>query len=117
MLEALFVAGGLGFLLGLRYRVLAAVVASAAIAVASPAVAYTAGAPVWTIVLAPLTAVVALQAGYVAGVISEHVLFTRSAKLRDRSAGQSGAGGALDPCRTKIVRPGALGCPESIARS
>jgi hypothetical protein len=83
MLEALSIAGGLGFLIGLRYRVLAVAVVSAAVAAVGAVVAYDAGAPLWIILLGPLAAVVALQAGYVAGVVSGHAFVTRYARLRD----------------------------------
>jgi hypothetical protein len=68
MLQALVLAAGLGFLLGLRYRVPAVVVASAATAVMAPAVAYMAGASFWPVVLSPAAALVALQCGYLGGL-------------------------------------------------
>jgi hypothetical protein len=69
MLEALVLAGGLGFLLGLRYRVPAVVPASAVAAVLGPVVAYLAGAEPWAIFIASVGAVVALQCGYLAGLL------------------------------------------------
>jgi hypothetical protein len=69
MLEALVLAGGLGFLLGLRYRVHAVVPASAAAAVLGPVVAYLAGAELWAILVASVGAVVVLQCGYLGGLL------------------------------------------------
>jgi len=69
MIEALVLATGLGFLLGLRYRAPAVVVASAAAVVMGPAIAYQAGASFWAVVLAPIGAVVALQCGYLGGLL------------------------------------------------
>ena len=69
MLEALVLAGGLGFLLGLRYRVPAVVPASALAAVMGPAVAYVAGAELWVVLIASVGAVVALQCGYLGGLL------------------------------------------------
>jgi hypothetical protein len=69
MLETLVLAGGLGFLLGLRYWVPAVVPASALAAVMGPAVAYVAGAEVWVILIASVGAVVALQLGYLGALL------------------------------------------------
>jgi hypothetical protein len=69
MLEALVLAGGLGFLLGLRYRVPAVVPASALAAVMGPAVAYVTGAELWVVLIASVGAVVALQCGYLGGLL------------------------------------------------
>jgi len=69
MLEALVLAGGLGFLLGLRYRVTAVVPASAAAAVLAPCIAYLGGAELWAVLLAAFGAVVALQLGYLGGLL------------------------------------------------
>jgi hypothetical protein len=69
MLEALVLAGGLGFLLGLRYRVPAVVPASAMAAVMGPAAAYIAGAELWVVLVASVGAVVVLQLGYLGGML------------------------------------------------
>ena len=69
MLEALALAGGLGFLLGLRYRVPAVVPASAAAALMGPAVAYVSGSELWVVLVASAGAVVALQCGYLGGLL------------------------------------------------
>jgi hypothetical protein len=69
MLEALVVATGSGFVLGLRYRVPIVVVASAAAALLGPAVAYASGASFWTVAVAPAAAPVALQCGYLGGLL------------------------------------------------
>jgi hypothetical protein len=69
MFEALIAAAGIGFLLGLRYRVPAAVAASAAAVVAGALVAYLKGASLWAILLLPVGAVVALQCGYLGGLL------------------------------------------------
>jgi hypothetical protein len=69
MLEALVLAGGLGFLLGLRYRVPAVVPASAVAVVMGPVVAYVAGAELWLVLIASVGAVVALQCGYLGGLL------------------------------------------------
>lgn len=91
MFEALFVAGGLGFILGNRYRVPAVVVASVLVGVGSPVVAYAAGASLWTMALAPLVALVGLQSGYLVGVLSTFV--TESARLRHSKAEHHAQGG------------------------
>jgi hypothetical protein len=69
MLEALVLAAGLGFLLGLRYRVPIIVIASAGAAIMAPAVAYVAAASFWAVVIAPALALVALQCGYLGGLL------------------------------------------------
>jgi hypothetical protein len=69
MLEALVLAGGLGFLLGMRYRVPAVVPASAMAAVMGPAAAYIAGAELWVVLVASVGAVVVLQLGYLGGML------------------------------------------------
>ena len=69
MLEALVAATGIGFLLGLRYRVPAVVVASAVAAVAGAWIAYLKGASLWAILMLPVGAVVALQCGYLGGLL------------------------------------------------
>jgi hypothetical protein len=69
MFEALIAAAGIGFLLGLRYRVPAVVVASAAAAIAGALIAYLKGASLWGVLLLPVGAVVALQCGYLGGLL------------------------------------------------
>lgn len=68
MLWAYAAAGGLGLLLGLRYRVPAVVLASAAVALASVFVAPFAGWSLWATVVTAFVGVLALQCGYVAGL-------------------------------------------------
>jgi hypothetical protein len=67
MFEALVVAAGSGFLLGLRYRPPALVAASALAAVIGPIIAHLTGASLWIVLLASVGAVVALQCGYLGG--------------------------------------------------
>jgi hypothetical protein len=69
MVETLVLAAGLGFLIGLRYRAPMLVVASAVAVVVAPAIALFSKAGPWMIVLAPLAALVALQCGYLAGLL------------------------------------------------
>jgi hypothetical protein len=69
MLEALVLAAGLGFLIGLRYRVPAVVVASAVAVVLGPVIAHFTGASFWTVMVTPLAALVALQCGYLGGLL------------------------------------------------
>ena len=90
MLEALVLAAGLGFLLGLRYRVPALVAASAATVVLVPAFAYFAGAPFWAVLGAPLAALVALQCGYLGGL-----LLTYGVSRARTRGGEDAAGGSL----------------------
>ncbi len=78
MLEALVLAGGLGFLLGLRYRVPAVVPASAVAAALGPVVAYLAGAGWWFVLAASAGAVVALQFGYLAGLLLSYLAAPRA---------------------------------------
>ena len=79
MLETLVLAAGMGFLLGLRYRVPIVVIASATAVVLGPAVAYIAGASFWAIVIAPAVGLVALQCGYLVGLLLSFML-TRATK-------------------------------------
>lgn len=69
MLETLVVAAGIGFLLGLRYRVTVVIIASAGVAVAAVAIARSAGASLWGILAALGGAIVALQCGYLGGLL------------------------------------------------
>jgi hypothetical protein len=69
MLEALLLAGGLGFLLGLRYRVPVVVPASAGAFVLGAVVSYLAGAKLWIILVLSVGAVVVLQLGYLGGLL------------------------------------------------
>jgi|SoiMethySBSTD1v2_1073268.scaffolds.fasta_scaffold933612_3 hypothetical protein len=69
MLEALILAGGLGFLLGLRYRVTAVVPASAAVAALTSGIGYLGGIELWLVVLAAFGSVVVLQVGYLGGLL------------------------------------------------
>ena len=78
MLEALITAAGLGFLLGLRYRIPAVVAASAAVAVATLALALFRGAPLWVVLLAPMGAIVALQGGYLIALVLTNTTFRAS---------------------------------------
>jgi hypothetical protein len=72
MIEALVLAAGLGFLLALRFRVPALVVASAMAVVLGPVIAHFMGASFWAVVTAPLTTLVALQCGYLGGLLLTH---------------------------------------------
>jgi hypothetical protein len=69
MLEALALAGGLGFLLGLRYRVTAVVPASAAAAMVTSGIGYLGGSELWVVLLAAFGSVVILQLGYLGGLL------------------------------------------------
>jgi hypothetical protein len=79
MIEALGLAAGLGFLLALRFRVPALVVASAVAVVLGPVIAHFMGAPFWAVVTAPLSALMALQCGYLGGLFLTHGM-SRAAK-------------------------------------
>ncbi|HEY7549459.1 MAG TPA: hypothetical protein VH913_08070 [Hyphomicrobiaceae bacterium] len=81
MFEALVVAAGAGFLLGLRYRPPAVVVASAAAAVMGPALAYLTGSSFRIVLLASVGAMVALQCGYLGGSLLNFSL-TRTTRPR-----------------------------------
>jgi hypothetical protein len=72
MLEALIAAAGVGFLLGLRFRVPAVVAASAVVAAATLALALFRGAPLWVALTAPIGAIVALQVGYLVALVLTH---------------------------------------------
>jgi hypothetical protein len=87
MLEALVLAGGLGFLLGLRYRVPAVVPASAVTAVMGPVVAYLAGAEWWLILTTSIAAVVVLQIGYLAGLLLTYLTAPRARPDHHRDMG------------------------------
>jgi hypothetical protein len=90
MLEALVLAGGLGFLLGLRYRVPAVVPASAAVAAMGPVVAYLSGAEPWLLVLTSVGAVVALQCGYLGGFLLTFLTASRAKPHHDHDLGTPG---------------------------
>jgi hypothetical protein len=68
VLVALVGAGGLGLLLGLRYRVPALLVASAVVAAAATAAACLTESAPWAVLILPFGAVAALQCGYLCGV-------------------------------------------------
>jgi hypothetical protein len=87
MLEALVLAGGLGFLLGLRFRVPAVVPASAVAAVMGPLVAHLASAGVWAVVGASVGAVVALQCGYLGGLLLSFLTARRAKPDHHRDLG------------------------------
>jgi hypothetical protein len=87
MLEALALAGGLGFLLGLRYRVTAVVPASAAAAMLTTGTGYLGGFELWVVVLAAFGSVVALQLGYLAGLLLS--FFTASRANSDHDLGST----------------------------
>jgi hypothetical protein len=89
MLEALVLAGGLGFLLGLHYRVPAVIPASAVAAVLGPAVAYLAGAEFWLVLVASVGAVVALQCGYLGGLMLTHLTAPRAKSDHDHDLGST----------------------------
>jgi hypothetical protein len=69
MLGALVAAGGVGLLLGLCFRVPAVIFASAGAAIVSVGVAQAIGASPWAVLLLPIGAVVALQCGYLGGLM------------------------------------------------
>jgi hypothetical protein len=69
MLAGYVTAATLGVLLGLRYRVAAAIAASALVLAAGTAVAMLGGWPVSTALLAALGAAGVLQCGYLAGLL------------------------------------------------
>jgi hypothetical protein len=75
MLEALITAAGLGFLLGLRYRIPAVVAASAVVAAATFTLALMRGAPLWVVLIAPMGAIVALQGGYLLALMLPHTTY------------------------------------------
>ena len=84
MLEALVLAAGLGFLLALRFRVQALVIASAAAVVLGPIVAHVAGASFWAVASAPVAALVALQCGYLGGLLLTYSI-SHAARRRDEA--------------------------------
>jgi hypothetical protein len=90
MREALVLAGGLGFLLGLRYRVPAVVPVSAVMAVMGSVVAYLSGAGPWLVVLAAVGAVTALQCGYLAGLLLTFLTAPRAKPRHDHDLGTPG---------------------------
>jgi hypothetical protein len=69
VLVALVGAASLGLLLGLRWRVPAVLLASAAVAVATGAAAYLTGSAPWAALIAAIGAVAALQCGYLCGLV------------------------------------------------
>jgi hypothetical protein len=87
MLEALALAGGLGFLLGLRYRVTAVVPASAVAALLTSSIGYLGGFELWVIGLAAFGSVVALQLGYLGGLLLS--FFTAPRANPDRDLGST----------------------------
>jgi hypothetical protein len=92
MLEALITAAGLGFLLGLRYRIPAVVAGSAVAAAATLALALFRGAPLWVVLLTPMGAIVALQGGYLIALVLANTTFRASswedAEAEDRDERQ-----------------------------
>lgn len=72
MLEALLASAGLGVLLGLRYRIPAVLVGSVAVAIAGVVLAWFIDASAWTMLTLPAGAVVALQLGYLGGLLLSH---------------------------------------------
>jgi hypothetical protein len=112
MLEALITAAGLGFLLGLRYRIPAVVAASAAVAVATLTLALFRGAPLWVVLIAPMGAIVALQGGYLIALVLTHTTF--------RAGSWEGAEGEEDrePTQQHARRQASIGrvAPDGGAR-
>jgi hypothetical protein len=84
MIGALVAAGGLGLLLGLRYRVPALLFASIAVAVAAAVVAVLAGASALAALGLSLGAVATLQCGYLGGLL---VAYAASRAKPRRSGG------------------------------
>jgi hypothetical protein len=89
MLEALVLAGGLGFLLGLRYRVPVVVPASAGAVVLGAVVSYLAGSELWIVVISAVGAVVALQLGYLGGLLLSFLTAPRAKPDHNRDLGSS----------------------------
>jgi hypothetical protein len=69
MLGTLATAGGIGFLLGLRYQVPAVLLASMPVAVAAVAAAVLKGASALGVLASSVGAVAVLQCGYVGGLL------------------------------------------------
>jgi hypothetical protein len=86
MLEALVLAAGLGFLLALRFRVPALVAASAVAIVLGPVIAHLTGAPSWAVLSAPLVVLVALQCGYLGGLLLTYTLTRAEPRLDEDAA-------------------------------
>jgi hypothetical protein len=95
MLEALVLVAGLGFLIGLRYRVPAVVVASAAAVVLGPVIAHFTGASFWVVVITPLAALIVLQCGYLGGVLLTYGV-SRAKPRGDEDAPDEGCLAAKD---------------------
>jgi hypothetical protein len=88
MIEALIAATGIGFLLGLRYRVPAVVVASAAAAVGGAVIAHLKAAPLWAVLLLPVGVVIALQCGYLGGLLVAFGVSQTRERRRQSSASE-----------------------------
>jgi hypothetical protein len=82
MLGALVAAGGLGLLLGLRYRVPAALAASVVAAIAVGLIALITGASGWAVLAGATGAAVALQVGYVGGLLLAFAAASRGSLSR-----------------------------------
>jgi hypothetical protein len=87
MLEAIVLAGGLGFLLGLRYRVPVVVPASGVAAVLGSIIAYSTGSELWMVVIASVGSVVALQVGYLGGLLLSFLTAPRAKPDHHRDLG------------------------------
>jgi hypothetical protein len=70
MIATLFAAAAIGVLLGLRYRVWAALAASAVAVAAGGVLVYFRNASFWDILVTPLATMTALQCGYLAGLLA-----------------------------------------------
>lgn len=84
MLGVYATAATLGLLLGLRYRVAAAIAASGCAVVAGTATAmFAAGWPFWSALFAGFGAACALQCGYLAGLLLVHGVTRLRPRTRD----------------------------------
>lgn len=84
MLGAYATAATLGLLLGLRYRVAAAIAASGCAVIAGTAIAIlAAGWPFWSALFAGFGAACALQCGYLAGLLLVHGVTRLRPRTRD----------------------------------
>lgn len=82
MLGALVATGGLGLLLGLRYRIPAALAASVVVAVVVGMVALVTGASAWAVLAGAAGAAIALQLGYLCGLLLAFATASRASRSR-----------------------------------
>jgi len=86
VLWAFTIAGMIGLVLGLRYRMPAIVAASGLVLVGGIAVAPLTGLPLWTALAAPFGALCALQSGYIAGLMLSCAMSSARATAPPRGA-------------------------------